>query len=671
MDNESVSEPAGHSRTYRPDIDGLRAVAVLAVVLYHLDIGPLRGGFTGVDIFFVISGYLITSIIHPEIEQGRFTFSGFYERRVRRLFPALFLVLFVSIAVAFGIMLPHDLSTLGRGVIAALLFASNLFFWQESGYFALAAAELNPLLHTWSLAVEEQFYIGFPILLLVTHRYIRRFQELCLLLILLATLVACVTMQARYPSEVFYLSPFRAWELLAGALLAVGFVRAPRSRWQRESLAALGLIAILVGLLFIEPGPQFPGWQAIFPVAGTAALIHVGVSGDSMVNAFLRMRPLVYVGAISYSLYLWHWPLLVFVKFVNGLDDLGGLRWWLFLGSLGCAIASYHLVEQPFRRRQSAVVSSRPFVHAAFGGCLIASLAIALVENQGFPTRFGPAVVAADLARHPVVPFLECIVGSLERAREQSCQIGDRQAVPRLVVWGDSHALAWAPAIDQVLRRDHQGGLLALASACPPLIGVRNPASPKCEAFNRSVINFIVESNYDTVMMIASWTNYSHPEGRYTIQDETGRSGNDVVFPSALRETVRRLRAAGKRVWLVGPTPGAPQEAPLRVALARAHRRELPPPISFAEFRRTTEGFDPVAAELAAMDGVVFTDPSAWFCDGERCSYMKDGVLLYRDDGHLSLSGAEHLVSNLAPLLLDAMAGSQLGHFGLFGQAIP
>ena len=455
---------------YRPDIDGLRAIAVLAVVLYHYGIGALPGGFVGVDIFFVISGYLITGIIQKEIERGVFTFSGFYERRIRRIFPALFAMLLATLFVGAWVLLPSDLVRLGNGTLATLLFASNVLFWRQSGYFD-TGSEYNPLLHTWSLAVEEQFYIGLPILLILLHRYAKGWLKPTLVVCTIVSFELCVWIQGLRPSATFFLSPFRAWELLLGGWLAVGVVPAIQGARMRLVVSAVALLLLLCSLWWIKAGPAFPGWQAALPVLATAALLHAGAHGSSAVQRLLSLRPLVFVGLISYSLYLWHWPLAVFVRYRNAMAPLApGEGWELLLVAVLLASASYRWVETPFRHRKSSTVSARPVrLFAAAAGAMAALATVSLIVklDRGWQQRFSAEVVALDQARQPEIPYKECdkrtpVIDST------ACRIGDEHEPPTVLLWGDSHALAWAPAIDKVLRSRRAGGTLALHSACPP-----------------------------------------------------------------------------------------------------------------------------------------------------------------------------------------------------------
>lgn len=629
---------------YRSDIDGLRAIAVLAVVLYHYGIGPLHGGFVGVDIFFVISGYLITGIIHKEIGRGEFTFSGFYERRIRRIFPALFAVLLATMVIGAWLLLPSDLVKLGNATLATLLFGSNVLFWRQSGYFD-TSSEYNPLLHTWSLAVEEQFYIGLPILLILLHRFAKGWLKPALIGCALASFALCVWMQSLRPSATFFLSPFRAWELLLGGLLAVGAFPVIGDRRLRSAISMAALAVLFWSLWWIEAAPEFPGWRAALPVLSTAALLHAGAHGDSLAKRLLSWRPLAFVGLISYSLYLWHWPLIVFVRYRNGMEPLAsGMAWLLLVVAILLAAASYRWIETPMRRRKQGVQNGSRrmvFSSAAVVCILLAGGAFAVRLQHGWQIRFSQEVIALDQARQPSIPYRDCDGRPLD-FDDGECRIGVKGAPPRVLLWGDSHALAWAPAMDEILKRHGMGGMLAVKSACPPLPGVSNPVSFGCREFNDDVAKWLVLHRMDHVYLVASWLSYSQPEGQYTLVDDMGNRGNKAVFPPALNRAMGSLHPLTKSIVLVGPTPGAPDDVPFHLAMARHLERPVPASKSALEFRSRAEWFWREARRYQNNSNVLLVDPASWFCDEQACRYSAedDGRLLYRDSGHLSLAGA-------------------------------
>lgn len=658
---------------YRPDIDGLRAIAVLAVVLYHFDIGPMAGGFVGVDIFFVISGYLITSIIHTEMLRGDFTFTGFYERRIRRIFPAACAVLLVTLIAGAWFLLPSDLIRLSNSTIATLVFSSNILFWRQSGYFD-TSSELNPLLHTWSLAVEEQFYVGLPVLLLLVHRYARRWLKPVLVVCAVMSFAACVWIQPLRPRVTFFLSPFRAWELLLGAVLAVGSIPPLNSRALREVMSMLAGLALLGSLCWTSAGVDFPGWLAAFPVISTAVLLHAGGHGGSLVHRALQCSTLVYVGLISYSLYLWHWPLLTFARYANGLEPLPeGLMWLLLMASLALAAASHRWVEVPFRRRavtEGPSARTRTFLVAVAVMASLGLLGFIARQDHGWRMRFSQQIVSLDQERDPEIPYKGCD-GRSPTMDGVSCTLGDEGSNRAALIWGDSHALAWAPALDIVLKKHKVKGVLAVNSACPPLQGVHNPIKPSCWRDNERVLTWLHDNRVEKLFLIASWLSYADPEGKYPLEDSEGRTGNKQVFPDALARTVELARPFAEHILLVGPTPGAPAEVPFKMAIAELRPLgSQPRPKDIVKFRRSADWFWRSAAGLRSDPQMQLIDPSEWFCGDLDCRYLDPKYgLLYRDDGHLSLAGARFVAEHFQASVLPKGSESGIEHQAIVPRA--
>ena len=384
---------------YRRDVDGLRAVAVLPVVLYHAGFNGPSGGFIGVDVFFVISGFLITSIVAREITEGRFSLISFYERRARRILPALTGVILASFAVGWFVLLPIEMKNLGQSAFATAFFLSNVYFTLKLDYFA-QAAEFAPLLHTWSLAVEEQFYLFFPPLLMLVF-WRRWWRPLWVVtgLSLLSFTAAVVVLPSK-PDWVFYLIPFRAWELGAGAMLALVSLRPPQGRMAREVLAVAGLFAILVPVFTLDAATPFPAAAALPPVVGATLLIWIGTQGGgSMVSALLSRRALVWTGLISYSLYLWHWPILAFLRIVLGTAVLPmPIAITAVAASIALAWLSYRFVERPFRVHTSRGFGRRSiFAVSALSLATVITAGWILHVSDGFPARL-PAAVSAIAA---------------------------------------------------------------------------------------------------------------------------------------------------------------------------------------------------------------------------------------------------------------------------------
>ena len=643
---------------YRSDIDGLRAIAVLSVVLYHFGIGGLQGGFVGVDVFFVISGYLITGIIQSELARGEFTLARFYERRARRIFPALFVMLLVTMLAGLFVLLPSDLARLGQAATATVLFVSNALYFRQSGYFD-DASDFNALLHTWSLGVEEQFYVGLPLLLMLVHRYRPQWLLRVIAACALLSFAACVLVQPILAKAVFFLSPFRAWELLLGSLVALGAAPQVRNGTLRAVLSVAALAALLGAIAFMRSGVDFPGWKAAIPVLSTAVLLHLGAGGRTWVGGVLSWRPLVFVGLISYSLYLWHWPLLVLVSYRQGMAPLSSLQALGLLGlSLLLAVASYRFVEQPFRRARKqgeAATRARVFAASGAGAFLLVAIGVGFAATHGVPQRVPPNVLALDQARLPVIPYKECDGKPVSMARAE-CRIGAEGNSKVTLVWGDSWAMAWAPALDEVLKREGRAGVLALRSACAPLPGVDNLKWPTGLESNARVLEWIRQNRPERVYLIAAWPAWTNVTGGYPLQDPSGMQGNDRIFEVAYPRTLQAIAPYVEDIVVVGPVPGAPAFLPYQLALVDWSGAKPPPPVSREDFVKESRNFWKVAGN--PVEGVRMIHPASWFCGRSTCRYLDAGKLLYRDGHHLSIDGAHFAAKHLLASVASAGSGS-------------
>lgn len=590
------------SHSYRPDIDGLRAVAVLTVVFHHLVPEVIPGGYIGVDVFFVISGYLITNIIRSELEAGTFKFADFYERRARRILPALFCVLSFTFVVGHFVLLPSDLVSTLRTGVGTTLFSANLVLWRDlaRGYFAATDASLNPLLHTWSLGVEEQFYLAFPLLLLLTSRV-----SILIGLTITSLLTSVLLLESRSVA-VFFLSPFRAWELMAGALLTY----TPRiSRGDvREAVAVVGLAAIVIPCFTYSPSTKFPGLTALAPVLGAAIIMH---ARDTAVSRVLSIRPLVFIGLISYSLYLWHWPLLVYSRYL-GRNSVP----LLFGASLLLAYLSFRFIERPFRRKHG----SRVFLASGAAIATFCLLATPGILFRGYEGRVSPDVVALDQARTPSIPFVQCDGLSVN----SGCRIGS-PGDPTVVVWGDSHMIAWAPGLDAALKALAKPAVMSVVSSCPPIIGATSE-NTNCAGRNAEVAKYVLRPSVDTIVLAAFWSHYEGQE-------------------SLLRDTIKLLNSNGKRVLLLGPVPIHAMQVPLALALEQQQGRTVLPPTTEAAQRQKHEQF------YLSIRGAELADPVTWLCT-PGCLTYANGQVLYRDAHHLSVAGAMLLVPRLKAALM-------------------
>ena len=647
---------------YRRDIDGLRAVAVVPVVLFHAGVRGFSGGFVGVDVFFVISGYLITSLISEEIRQGRFSIVAFYERRVRRIIPALVLVLLVSSALAALLLFPIQFDSFAKSLFATMLFASNMLFWRETGYFAAPASQ-QPLLHTWSLAVEEQFYVVFPLALVFIHRWLKGGWVAWLAPLAVLSFALSVWGVAHHPYGTFYLAPTRAWELLLGSLLALGaFPRVP-SRLFMEVAGAAGLGLIAWGVVTLSTTSPFPGVNALYPCVGAALVIYSGQAASTYAKTLLATGPLVFIGLISYSLYLWHWPLLVFAPLWN-IYELTPVQTAAVVAlSFVAATLSWRFVEAPFRRRGGVFTRQRVFAAAGAASFALAAFGLFGHFSQGWPARVPSAVAGIEAYSRSVNPReSECMSFPGQKIPlSRACDYG-AAVPPSYVVWGDSHADTLVDAIGKVAKKHNAAVKFLVSPSCPPILGVqRTDPLFDCLTDNRDFMDYVLGNDaIKTVILISryavyveGWTDELGPAERgsqpspyitdagATVSDHEGRR---QLFKAQLQTTVGKLLGAGKRVVLVYPVPEVGYDVPTtlaRVAMARRPLDSFTRPFRLYEKR---QAFIFQALDgLGQSDGLVRIYPHERLCDATRCIVSADGKPLYRDDDHLSLAGADYV----------------------------
>ena len=620
-----AKEAGGLRPDYRPDIDGLRAVAIVLVLLYHLGVGFTKGGYIGVDVFFVISGFLIGGIIAKEAGASHFSFAHFYERRIRRLFPALFCVFGASSVFGALFLYPSDLDEFGRSLAAATLFVANILFLQGAGYFA-EGFETTPLLHTWSLAVEEQFYLVFPILFLPLLRLSRRTMLWALWLAAGLSFALSLMWMRTSPESAFYLLPARAWELLTGTLLAVRGVPDVPSRQARQALGLAGLAAILIAGGAFNKNVAFPGWSALLPCFGAAAIIHSGRARDTFVHHLLARRGVVFVGLISYSLYVWHMPMIVFYKFEFGRYLSNGDRILLGVASVAVAVLSWRYVELPFRF--GGVLARRRDLFRAAAAAMAATLCVAasFVTTNGLEARFSPEIRRLAAFRYDPSRAMregECFISrayadAASLAPECLALDPDRK---NYLLLGDSHAAhLWAGLADR-LPGIHL--LQATASGCAPLLHDRG--SERC----RSVMNFIFnvylkEKKLDGIIVAANWSLRDLTDLPATLDYLAGRSSNVIVLGPVQTYTDALPRLLTRSRLRHDPSLVAEARVPDRAAIDAAFARAL------------ESGSAHYVSLLAAM------------CPDGRCmTEDRDGLPVQFDYGHLTAAGATMLVERL------------------------
>lgn len=622
------SPPLNSAPAHRADIDGLRAVAVMAVVLYHAKIPFFGGGFVGVDVFFVISGFLITRIITSDLSAGRFSLAHFYERRIRRIFPALFVVMACSFAAGAVLLLSFQFGYLGRALLSASLFVSNIASYRLQGdYFAPRTGD-DPLLHLWSLGIEEQFYLFFPCLMALLWKRWRGQLPWVLGAFTLLSFLSVSWVVTRNPGAAFFLSHFRFWELLVGALIA--FV--PRGRFQSkgatELLPLLGLSLILFAVFRYNAKTPFPGPSALLPTLGAALILCPIGDGVSTIARVLSLRPVVAVGLISYSLYLWHWPLLIY-SFLVWDAPLWG-RWALVGAALLLSWASWAWIENPFRR--SAFVS-RAWV---FGS---AAAAILIAVCVGYSARTPGA------ALHTWHTDAVAKITPIDQEGNCStplCSSGPEK--PRVIVWDDSHGFSFHASIAEAAE-GHIG--FVSRSWCPPVGGLRIIKFGATVCDQKDPLESILsERSVKQVVILARWE--AHFQGWFqanpppsTYCDEEGcttdRTAAGLKVENALVRTVLRLHDAGKSVLVVGPIPFPGFNVPQAFKLARLFGKEIPSvDASSPTFFETVDRIKALRARAPFR----LVLPHEVLCEKRFCQLVVGEDPVYYDDNHLSLPGA-------------------------------
>ncbi|MFK8016551.1 MAG: acyltransferase family protein [Gammaproteobacteria bacterium] len=614
--------------TYRKDIDGLRAIAVLAVVFFHIHEAALEGGFLGVDVFFVLSGYLITSIIWTQLADGRFTIVNFYNRRIRRIFPALLAVLIVTTLVAVIVLLPADLVGYGRSVLATAGFLANIYFWRDTNYFS-AAAEQKPLLHMWSLGVEEQFYIFFPLLLMLCARFWRQRAFLIVTVITVLSFATNMLLLAKGgKSPAFFLLPTRAWELGAGAMIALWPAAKAYRREVAEPLAWLGLGLVAVGL--IHPVAWFAHMPVALPaVAGTVLLVLIGRSAETSVSRLLSVRPMVFFGLISYSLYLWHWPVIVFGKYFLIRDFTLMEVALALLVMIGFAVASYRFVEKPFR--SSAMPIRRVLTVSAAGLALPVVGALFILQQNGLPSRLNEqaTVVNAAAGTNYRCPVREFISFGASRACRLNLQSRDAQDA-NVILLGNSHAQMYAPAVKSVLGDRALKGLLVPLNGCLPT-STLNINAGCVGAAQRNLVEVLKLTDATVAVIGMDW---AHDE----LFDRDGQrvdNADNAALIGAVDQLVDALIESGKRVVLIGPiaTPGWDLASVMSRELAYSREATRPLSVPLETFTARHGG---AIAHFEQRPDVALVRADTVQCGAKSCDFLVDGRSLFADSNHIA-----------------------------------
>jgi peptidoglycan/LPS O-acetylase OafA/YrhL len=624
---------------YRADIDGLRAIAVLAVIFYHAGIPGFSGGFVGVDIFFVISGFLITSIILKEVQTGKFSIARFYERRIRRIFPALYPVIFACFIGAFFLFRVVPYKQFAESVATTVAFCSNLFFLFKSGdYFGGEAAKI-PLLHTWSLAVEEQFYIVFPLFLVLINKFLKKKYFPWIFAMAIISFACSVYVVNINKSAAFYLAPTRAWELLVGSIISLNAIPLIRAKWMRGCMALLGILCIGYSIWFYTEATLFPGLSALLPVLGAGLVILSSQGGSSFVYKALSFSPLVFTGLISYSLYLWHWPLLVFLKYYLMRDLIPLETFGVIVFTFIVSIFSWKFIEQPFRAKSP--IFTRYHIFALSGVVMLVAFVaggIVFLKN-GEPNRFADNAMMYSIENDPLWTTKMCTRGDFIAKNITAVRMGEEKKLPSFLLWGDSHAQALYPGLAAVAKRHGSAGFIITKGGFPPILLIGTKRKSYSEQEFNNIIRFISgHKEIKTVILAASWSGYTEKRDAYEL---------------SLQQTVSKLLSMDRDVVLVADVPIMKFNIPLAMIIAYRTNRTLqdilPSPLydllpTRSNYLADNKGILTVFNKLAVNPRVTIIYPDSMLLDNDKYRISTDTQLFYMDSGHLSSAGS-HFVS--------------------------
>ena len=669
---------------YRPDIDGLRAIAVSTVILFHFGVPGFSGGFIGVDVFFVLSGYLIGSMVFGQLHNNKFSFVNFYFRRIRRLFPAFVFVIVATILASYLLLLPREFREFGQSVFASTIYLSNILFYLESGYFD-AASHLKPLLHTWSLSVEEQFYLIFPVLAWIVYKVNSKWLFPLFLVLTLLSLMLSQVFLTTNPSAVFYLYPFRAWEMFIGVCFALTIIPAVSSKTLRLLLSLAGLLLILIPTMVYSAETAFPGFSAFLPCLGTCLLLHTGKDDLTAIHQFLKSKIFVFTGKISYSLYLWHWP--IFVLYMYDKNSNAGVNDILImlLVTVLLSIFTWRFIETPIR--EGHVIGSRKPI-PLFSITIMSSLVLMGVgyyfhKTNGLIERFDDEMSGFIEAAYDLHGDMSnCYeVDNKILPNIRHCGFGNPlNSESYTLIWGDSHAGAFKRGYEQVLNENGLPGLLVWSGGCPPVFDVRRDEGVaseavdlECSVQNQAIKQLIFnDDRINSIVLIGRWSYYVHGVGTgidahnsIAIWSEAG--GRDdfelqaEFFKESFNKTILELRQNDLKIFVVEQVPEFANYKARVLALGMITKddeilnnlNELTT-IDYSEVMHRQRFMQSMLAELEHDNEITKLDTHKYFCKDNLCSLLLDEVPAIFDNNHISSGGAlkirdlfQPVVSNL------------------------
>jgi peptidoglycan/LPS O-acetylase OafA/YrhL len=647
--------------SFRADIDYLRAIAVIAVIGFHYGVPGFRGGYVGVDVFFVISGYLISRLIWTGLLARRFSFAEFYERRARRLLPALYLTVIVTAGTAWFLAPPDDYRAFFASAVSTVLFSSNIFFWQQAGYFDLPTIG-KVLIHTWSLSVEEQFYFMFPVLTLLWAKLFRDpSSKLSLALIVLSIVGLCLldqhVLKNGSADTAFYLAPLRAWEFLIGTLVYLTQRWSPSDIRLRRALALTGTGLMLLPVIFFAADTPFPGIHAVVPCLGAAAFI-MAFNRDGERPALPCERIGLYIGKISYSLYLWHWPVFVLGAAVLPLGWYGSPAATMVRLAASAALASisYHLVEAPVRGRiewrgvrLSAAIAAMAVVIVAVGslGMFANGYPQRFAQSQLRLLRYNPVTIAPYYREHTC--FLD-LNEAFSHYDVESCMT----FVPgkkNVVLFGDSTAAHYATALREYLDPDRYNVIQLSSASCPPFVETDQPVPSNCNAVTGAFSKLLDRAS--AVILSGNWRYYIDALSQPLSQ--AGRPALTTVFDSYLDRTLSAVAAHHIPMLLIGPSLEFP--APLPATLVRFELTHLPVGDLLKPIHSNFTADDHVRQLAKTYRNVRFVSVLDALCDKSDCRLKADGdTPMLWDSIHLTPEGSRVVLQQIAPALDEVLA---------------
>jgi peptidoglycan/LPS O-acetylase OafA/YrhL len=653
------------SHKYRPEIDGLRAISIIFVLFYHADIQIFSGGYIGVDIFFVISGYLITGILYNNLQNGKFSILDFYDRRLRRILPPLYFMLLIVTIISYMFLLPHEFRYYGRSLANVALFVANIFFYKNTGYFDTLAPDTQ-LLHAWSLSVEEQFYIFLPLFLAIAFKKFRKYLIISILGLFFISFIASVlTIKINQQAD-FYLLQYRAWELLAGSLLAT-WPKLRERQWSAltaNCLSGIGLVLVTAPVFVYSNQTLFPGLSAAPVIIGSVILIQLGQNGFT--GKFLATSFFVAIGKISYPLYLWHWSLLSLLRLYKMRPlKTNEIILWLLV-SLLMSIFSFYVIERPIRSKQIFKTRQAIFSFSIIFILIFGISGKIIKTKNGMPARFPTQITEHLILMSPFNDefpkckgkeedeFLNCYPG----------QLGFKDSdAPSFILWGDSHAASWAPGLDEIAQKFGVSGLQFTKPSCPPFLGyefmaVKESERKACTQFNNEVFQFLTESDIKNVIISVRLPAYFRGTGEMPkVEDYKAINSDDneifLNIYNALNETVTILEDLGKTVWFVQVVPEhfiSALNIWARSKIVNADFQTIG--VKSSVFIENDKQFHALVNKLQIDHNnikILYLNPL--ICNEKVCFTGDDNGPYYFDSDHLSFLGARFLQDTFAPLM--------------------